>query len=95
MSDRERLYVVDRIEGRGAKAMAVLVSDDDAQVDVRRDVLGTLAVEGAVLRVPLEGTAPDWSRAVRDADEERRRAADAAETLKRLSARDPGGDLEL
>ena len=97
MSGREatRVFVVDRVEGRGAKAIVVLVSDDDHEVELPRAVLGKLAAEGALLRVPLDGRSLDWSAAVRDRDAERQRIADAAETLKRLSATDPGGDLEL
>jgi hypothetical protein len=92
---RTRVFVVDRIEGRGPASVAVLVSDEDEQHDVPRTALGELAVEGAVLRVPISESGIDWTAAVRDRDEERRRVADATERLKRLSADDPGGDLEL
>jgi hypothetical protein len=92
---RTRLFVVDRVEGRGATARVILVSDSDEQVEIVRSALGDTAVEGAVLRVPFAGANPDWSRAERDRDEERRRMAAATEQLKRLRANDPGGDLEL
>lgn len=95
MTDSERIYVVDRVEGRGAEAVVVVVTDDDTQMDISRQLLGKLAVEGAVLRVPIRAGQPDWSSATRDRDEERRRLAEAEALLKRLSANDSGGDLEL
>lgn len=92
---RTRLFSVDRIEGRGAAARVILIADDDQTVELPRAVLGRLAVEGAVLRVPVHERGVLWSAAVRDRGQERRRIADAAKTLKRLSAADPGEDLEL
>jgi hypothetical protein len=90
-----RVYVVDRLEGRGDEARVILVADDDEQLEIPRVVLGRLAVEGAVLHVPIGSGGPEWTAAERDLDEERRRIAEASETLRRLSANDAGGDLEL
>jgi hypothetical protein len=92
---RSSLWVVDRIEGRGAKARAVLVSDDGEEREVPRAELGDRAVEGAVLRVPVEGPRFEWESAMRNPKEERRRKDEAAERLKKLSVGDAGGDLEL
>jgi hypothetical protein len=94
-ADRITLWVVDRVEGRGAQARVVLVSDEGAQRELPRAALGNLAVEGAVLRVPGDEQRPEWAAAVRDRAEERRRTDEAKERLKKLSAGDTGGDLEL
>lgn len=90
-------YAIDRIEGEGARAVAVLVADaDGAVVEVPRSVLGRSAVEGAVVTVRLRADdTPDWATAERDAAEEARRRATAADTLSRLRRKDPGGDLAL
>ena len=94
---RTATYAVDRIEGTGATARVVLVADGDgAALEVRRDRLGRLAVEGAVLQVPLatDGT-PTWEAAVRDRAAEDRRRAEAKAAMDRLRRGDPGGDLTL
>ena len=90
-------YAIDRIEGEGARAVVVLVADaDGAVVEVPRSAFARSAVEGAVVTVRLraDGT-PDWGTAERDAAEEARRRAGAAETVARLRQKDPGGDLAL
>lgn len=94
---RTATYAVDRIEGTGATARVVLVADGDGRVlELPRDTLGRLAVEGAVLQVPLatDGT-PMWEVAVRDRAAEDRRHAEAKATMDRLRRGDPGGDLVL
>lgn len=92
---RSTLFVVDRIEGRGARARIVLVADDDAQIEISRAELGIAVTEGAVVRVPNATDGFEWSAAVRDRVEEVRRLEEAEAELRRLSAKDPGGDLEL
>ena len=82
-------YVVDRIEGD----VAVVVSDDGRSFDVKRGALPARSREGTVLRV--EGETPDWAQAVVDDAERQRRREVAQETLRRLAATDPGGDVEL
>jgi hypothetical protein len=91
-----RVYVVDRVEGTGAAQVAVLVPDAGASVDVPASALPTgMAVEGAVLRVPVRGGAPAWGEAVRDPAEEARRKAAARARVERLRGRDAGGDVVL
>ncbi len=92
MSERSAFYTVDRIEA----AVAVLVGDDGAAIDVPEEALPVKVREGVVLRVRLaaDGT-PDWSSAVVDPAERERRLQQARETLKRLRRTDPGGDVVL
>jgi hypothetical protein len=91
-----RVYVVDRVEGTGAARVAVLVPDAGAYVDVPATALPKgMAVEGAVLRVPVRSGAPVWGEAVRDAAEEARRKAAARARVEKLRGRDPGGDVVL
>ncbi len=87
------VWVVDRIEG----SIAVLVEDGgEIVVEVAADALGDHAREGAVLIVPLGDIGePVWGEARRDEEAERERRARAEETLERLRARDPGGDIEI
>ena len=90
---RSTLFVVDRREG----AIVVLVDDDDRSIDVHAARLPRACrSEGAVIRVPLapDGS-PDWGRAKRDRQEERRRIAELAARVKRLQRSDPGGDIVL
>jgi hypothetical protein len=52
--------------------------------------------EGAVLRVRFGAqNLPDWSTAVIDKEEERRRLKEAKEMLDDLKRSDPGGDIKL
>jgi hypothetical protein len=84
-------YVVDRIEGK----MAVVIGDDGPNFDVLVGDLPRGTREGTVLRVtPTKGSI-DWSRAQIDNVERDRRLKEAREKLDRLSASDPGGDIEL
>jgi Protein of unknown function (DUF3006) len=92
MSERERVWVVDRVEG----AVAVLVADEDeATVEVLRSELPVGTGEGTVLRVPYEGDRPLWGSAVRDEELRRARLREAEEVLEELKGRDPGGDVVL
>jgi len=88
----ERLYAVDRIEG----ASAVLVDDAGATVTVATRALPAGAAEGIVLLVLVgpDGE-PAWKSARVDQAETARRRKEAAERLKRLRKRDPGGDIRL
>jgi hypothetical protein len=81
-----RHYAVDRIEG----PVAVLVGDDGVEIQVLRRLLPRGVKEGTVLRV--EG---DWNTAVVDDAEHARRMREAEDVLRRLKARDPGGDVSL
>ncbi len=88
----ERLYAVDRLEGR----QAVLVDDDGHSVTLLTSSLPPGAHEGVVLRVPLDPAGkPAWDQAQVDQAETARRRAEAAKRLERLKKRDPGGDLKL
>lgn len=95
MSDRTQplRVVVDRLEG----SKAVLVADDEQGYEILAEELPKACrVEGAVLDVPLDAKrAPLWLRAHRNSAEEQRRRREAAEALKRLRRRDPGGDVQL
>jgi hypothetical protein len=91
----EWVCAVDRIEGSGRDAIAVLIGDDERVEEVAVRTLGRLAVEGAVLRVPLWDGSPDWGAARRDRGEEKRRLKELAARLRKLQERDPGGDLKL
>ena len=93
MSESQRVYAVDRIEG----ASAILVEDGGAaEVRVGRDVLPSSVREGSVLRVPLAADgSPRWEAAVQDEALEQARRQEAAEALDELRKRDPGGDVAL
>jgi uncharacterized membrane protein len=93
MTDAERIFVVDRIEG----GLLVLVADDDAATHtVRRSDLPSGCDEGAVLRVPIDsGGQPQWSAAVVDEALRRERFDAMRKQLDRLKGRDPGGDVTL
>jgi hypothetical protein len=91
MSEETRFFVVDRVEG----TLAVLVGDDRATLDVPLADLPRGAREDAVLRVPVRGGQPDWSLAVVDRAERRRRLAQSRQALDELRKRDPGGDVSL
>ena len=84
-------FVIDRFEGD----TAVLLGDDGSEHEVQRSLLPPGAREGSVVRVPVSGPLPDWSRAVLDEAELHRRDIAARERLDRLKRRDPGGNIEL
>ena len=87
-------FAVDRREG----GIVVLVADEGGEaVEVGvRELPPECRKEGAVLRVPVavDGS-PEWARAVRDREEERRRLAELSERVERLRRGDPGGDVTL
>jgi hypothetical protein len=63
MSEAERIWVVDRVEGR----IAVLVADDDEDtLDVPLNVLPHGLREGTVLRVTESEGHPLWASAMLD-----------------------------
>jgi len=64
----ERFYAVNRIEVN----VAVLVDDQGRTASVPLDRLPA----GTTLRVPLDDTVPNWTRAFIDADEKARRQAE-------------------
>jgi DUF3006 family protein len=85
-------YAVDRLEGN----IAVLVSDSGATVQMPRVELPTGLREGAVLRVRFGAqNLADWSTAVIDKEEEKRRLREAKDMLDDLKGSDPGGDIKL
>ena len=97
MSEHEfEVWVVDSV-GDG---IAVLVEEGDEElpslIEMSADLLGSVAIEGAVLVVPLgEVGEPLWDKAKRDLDTERALKAEAERLLDRLQERDPGGDIVL
>ena len=92
MSEAERIWVVDRVEGR----IAVLVADDDEEtLDVPLDVLPHGLREGTVLRVTESEGHPLWASAMLDEELRLRRLRQAETALNELKSRDPGGDIVL
>jgi hypothetical protein len=87
----ERIFVVDRIEGRHI----VLIGDDESEVALTRPDIPLRVREGTVLRVTMVGDDPVWATARRDAEEEQRRLEDLERRMNDLRSRDPGGDLAL
>ena len=92
-------FVVDRVEGE----IAVLLSDGptsggaSGSLEVPKRLLARgCGEEGAVVTVPLDaGGAPQWEKATRDLDEEKRRNKDARDRLQHLQRDDPGGDIVM
>ena len=92
MSERERIWVVDRIKGE----VAVLVADDDQEtLDMPLDVLPRGVREGAVLRVPESNGYLSWVSAIMDEELRLKRLRQAETILDELKNRDPGGDIVL
>jgi len=92
MSESERTWVVDRIEGE----VAVLVADDDQEIlDMPLNVLPRGLREGAVLRVAESNGHPLWVSATLDEESSLRRLREAETALDELKNRDPGGDIVL
>lgn len=87
------IWIVDRVEG----ALTVLVEEEgEIVVEVDTRELGSNAVEGAVLVVPLGQVGePVWSEAERDEGAEGERREEGERLLERLRRRDPGGDVSL
>jgi hypothetical protein len=85
-------YAVDRLE----RNIVVLVSDTGETIDMPRVELPVGVREGAVLRVRFGAqNLPDWSSAVIDQDEEKRRLREAKRMLDEMKRSDPGGDITL
>ncbi len=85
-------FAVDRLEGN----IAVLVSDKGQTIEMPRLELPEGLREGAVLRVRFGAqNVPDWSSAVIDKEEEKRRLKEAKEILDDMKRSDPGGDIVL
>ena len=95
MSEMEgaEVWVVDRIED----GIALLVEEDGGiVVQVAAGLLGDVAVEGAILCVPLGSVGePVWTKATRDIAAEEERLKQSGKRLDELKGRDPGGDIEL
>ena len=89
---KPEFYVVDRLEGK----MAVLVSDKGETIEMPRLKLPQGVREGSVLRVRFgAANVPDWSSAVVDSKEEKRRLNEAQKLLDDMKRKDPGGDITL
>ncbi len=85
-------FAVDRLE----RNMAVLVSDRGQTIEMPRLELPEGLREGSVLRVHFGAqNIPDWSSAVIDKEEEKRRLKEAKEILDEMKRSDPGGDIVL
>jgi hypothetical protein len=92
MSEAERIWVVDRVEGR----IAVLVADDDEEtLDVPLNVLPHGLREGTVLRVTESEGHPLWASAMSDEESRLKRLRQAETALNELKSRDPGDDIVL
>ncbi len=83
--------VVDRIEG----STAVLLLDSGKTLGVPLTELPAGTREGAVLRIVYDDGVMDWSTARIDKAETARRKQKAADILKSLRRRDPGGDIVI
>ena len=92
MSEAERIWVVDRIEGE----VAVVVADDDQEMlDIPLNVLPHGVREGTVLRVTESKDHLLWVSAMLDEDLRLKRLRQAETILDELKNRDPGGDIVL
>ena len=92
MSERERIWVVDRIEGEAA----VVVADDDQEMlDIPLNVLPHGVREGTVLRVTESKDHLLWVSAMLDEDLRLKRLRQAETALHELKSRDSGGDIVL
>ena len=92
MSERERIWVVDRIEGEAA----VVVADDDQEMlDIPLNVLPHGVREGTVLRVTESKDHLLWVSAMLDEELRLKRLRQAKTALHELKNRDPGGDIVL
>src|SRR5438552_1580741 len=91
-SRNELFYAVDRLEGR----VVVLIDDDGTTIERDRGALPKGTREGSVIRVSLGADGdPDWISAALDEKERQRRLKKAKDQLRKLSDRDPGGDITL
>ena len=92
MTERQELWIVDRLEGDRVVVERAL----HEVLTLPRALLPAGAREGDALRVAVTAAAGE-SRLVitRDEAETRRRAADAKRLQGDLASRDPGGDIKL
>ena len=92
MSERERTWVIDRIEGE----IAVLVADDNQEMlDMPLNALPRGVSEGTVLRVTESKGHPLWVSAMLDEELRLKRLRQAETALDELKNRDPGGEIVL
>lgn len=85
-------FVVDRFEG----GVAVLVGDDNRTFEVPVGRLPKGVAEDKVLRVKVGSSGePDWSQAVIDDVEQKRRIEEARKAYDRFKQQDPGGDISI
>ena len=92
MSESERTWVVDRIEGE----VAVLVADDDQEtLDMPLNVLPHGVREGTVLKVTENKGDLLWVSATLNEESRLRRLGETETALDELKNRDPGGDIVL
>jgi hypothetical protein len=92
MSEAERIWVIDRVEG----GIAVLVADDDREtLNLPLGVLPPGSREGSVLRVGVSAGEPRWTSSVLDEEFRLERLKQAEDALDELRKRDPGGDIVL
>ena len=85
-------FAVDRLE----RNIAVLVGDSGESIDMPRVELPDGLREGAVLRVRFGAqNLPDWSSAIIDKEEEKRRLREAKQLLDEMKRSDSGGDVTL
>lgn len=92
MTEGERIYVVDRLEGD----VVVLIGDNSKAVDVRASDLSVEVAEGDCLRVPVKADGTEaWQRAWLDEELREQRLKENQAVLDELKKRDPGGDVVL
>lgn len=92
MTEGDRIYVVDRLEGD----VAVLIGDDSKAVEVRASELPVEVTEGDCLSVPVGADGAEaWERARIDEELGEQRLRENQAVLDELKKRDPGGDVVL
>jgi hypothetical protein len=92
MTEGERIYVVDRLEGD----IVVLVGDDSGAVEMSASELPVEVGEGDYLRVPVAADGSEaWQRARIDEELREQRLGENRAVLDELKKRDPGGDVVL
>jgi len=92
MSESERVWVVDRIEGE----IAVLVADDNQEMlDMPLNILPRGVREGTVLKVTESKGDLLWVSAIVDEESRLKRLRQSETALDELKSRDPGGDIVL
>ena len=90
------VWIVDAIEDGVAVLVEASDDEDRALIEMAAALLGELAIEGAVLVVPLGDVGePRWDQAERDLGTEEELRLEAERILDELKKRDPGGDVAL